>query len=512
MILVVNLGLKSIRCIAFDEAGTVLARSSYPIHTQVSNEFVEQDPREWRDLMYRVVGDVVGELGSAVAAVSHLTVTTSASCLVAIDDRGTPLRPSILVSDTRSTRQVEQLHATPEFAAVAAETGLRPSPDLMLPKMMWMRKHEPELAHRTHCYLGAGDYLVWLLTGELVTDPSNALKFHYRLGEDRYPDELLDALGFHVGQLPRVLPMGSDIGRVLPAVAADLGLPKATRVVLTTYDALAAVTGTGAFVPGDAADVSGTVTSFRAVAASRPSDPDGRIYISPHLDGSWLVGGSNNLGGGTIEWLRQLFFADEADPYATIEAEAAAQPPCPGGLIFLPYLLGERAPIWNPSCRGVFFGLNRAHGRPQMVRAVLESVALSVRDIAGVLADLGVAIERVTVSGGLARLDTANQIKADVLGIPVRRLADFETTSIGAAIIAMHGVGLIDDPRAAFDRFSTVDRVYEPDDVNHAVYDEYFALYREVYRSLVPAFDHRRELLERLQSFGIDELVMTENL
>ena len=283
-------------------------------------------------------------------------------------------------------------------------------------------------------------------------------------------------------------------------------------MILSTYDALAAVTGTGAFDVGDAVDVSGTVTSFRVVTDVAVHDPQGRIYVSPYSDGLQLVGGSNNLGGGMVEWLRQLFFADSPDPYHEIEVEGAGESPCPGGLIFLPYLLGERAPIWNPDCRGVFFGLNRAHRRPEMVRAVLESIGFSVRDIAEVLASFSVGIDSLTVSGGLARIEIVNQIKSDILGLPVQRLSNFETTSIGAALIALSGAGVIENPRDGFDSFCDVDRVYEPDLINHEIYDEYFALYREVYESLVPAFAHRRSLLERLQPFGVEELVLTENL
>jgi xylulokinase len=137
---------------------------------------------------------------------------------------------------------------------------------------------------------------------------------------------------------------------------------------------------------------------------------------------------------------------------------------------------------------------------------------MSVRDIADVLGSFSVRINSVTVSGGLARLDVANQIKADILGVPMRRLANFETTSIGAALIALTGAGVVKNPRDAFDDFCSIDREYQPDERNHAIYDGYFELYRDVYQSLVPAFNRRRELLDRLRPFGVDELVLTENL
>jgi len=513
IILVLNLGLKSVRCIAFSFDGNVLAQSSQPIHTLVSNERVEQDPEEWRALSWRVIGEVTSDLGDRAGNVRYITVTTSASCLVALDDNGCPLRNSILVSDTRAVNEARVLAHTVEFQAVQAETGSKSSPDLMLPKIMWLARHEPDTFKKTAHFVNAGDYLNAQLTGRYVTDPNNALKFHYLMSQRSYPHLLLESLGIDGSKFPEVLELGTDLGAVLPTVADQLGIPRSCNVILSTYDALAAVTGTGAFDIGEAVDVSGTVTSFRAVTDHHLFDPLRRIYVTPHLGKNrWLAGGSNNLGGGIIEWLRQFLFEDESDPYAAMEAEAEGQPVCPGGLIFLPHLLGERAPIWNPDCRGVFFGLNRAHDRRHLVRAVFEGVGFSVRHIAEVLYEFHVPIQSISVSGGLSRLDTINQIKADILGVPVRKLENFETTSIGAALIALVGVGIFENGSDGFDQFCRLKRIYEPDMSKHAIYEEYFQLYLQVYESLCDAYASRAKLLATLQRQGVDELVLAENL
>ncbi len=511
MIVVINLGLKSVRSIVFSYDGMVQAQASEPIHTYVSNESVEQDPREWERLTKDVVRKTMTELGDAAQSIEYVAVTTSASCLVAVDGHGTPTRNSVLVSDTRSTEQARLLANTFEFRSVLADTGLSPSPDLMLPKMMWIKRHEPEVLKATKHFMNVGDYLVALLTGRYVTDPNNASKFHHAAGIG-YPNSLLDSLGLDPKGLPAVENAGTSVGKVLPEIATELGLPTSTEVILATYDALAAVTGTGAFEVGEAVDVSGTVTSFRVVTDHHVHDPEGRVYVNPHLDGTWLIGGSNNLGGGIVEWLKQLFFAGDDDPYGAIEAEAASEQPCPGGLIFLPYLLGERAPKWDPDCRGVFFGLNRAHGRPQMVRAVLESIGFSVRDIATVLKSFMVEPHVVNVSGGLARIDLANQIKADILGVPVQRLSNFETTSIGAALIALSATNVFSSPREGFSSFCRIDRVFEPNPAVHMVYDEYFELYRSTYDALRPVFEQRKRIIGRLSQVGISELTIAENL
>ena len=511
--LVVNLGLKSVRCIAFTSDGRVLAQHSRPIRTSVSNERVEQDPREWQSLTWDVVRSVTSELGGRVDEVEFVTVTTSASCLVPTDESGRPLRDAILVSDTRATKEATRLSNTVEFQGVRAEGGFSSSADLMLPKILWLQRYEPDVAERTSNYLNAGDFLVAQLTGEFVTDPNNASKFHYLGTRDAYPERLLDSLGIDPKTLPSVQPMGSEVGSLRADAAEELGLPETCHVRLSTYDALAAVTGTGAFEVGEAVDVSGTVTSFRAVTDHHLYDPAHRIYVTEHIGRNrWLAGGSNNLGGGIIEWLRDWMFEGADDPYADMEELAAGQPPCPGGLVFLPHLLGERAPVWNPDCRGVFFGLNRAHGRGEIVRAVLEGACFSARHIGAVLEDLDVPVESVAVSGGLSRLDVVNQIKADMFGVPVKKPSNFETTSIGAALIGLVGTGVYEDGAEGFEEFCDIDRVYEPDPDRHAVYREYMDLYRDVYDSLSGAYSRRARLLEDLREEGVDELVIAENL
>ena len=194
IILVLNLGLKSVRCIAFSFDGSVLAQSSQPIHTLVNNERVEQDPEEWSTLSWQVVGKVISELRNSASKIRYITVTTSASCLLALDSNGRPLRNSILVSDTRAVNEARILAHTVEFQSVQAQTGSKSSPDLMLPKIMWLARHEPETFKQAAHFVNVGDYLVAQLTDRYVTDTNNALKFHYVMSQCSYPQLLLESL------------------------------------------------------------------------------------------------------------------------------------------------------------------------------------------------------------------------------------------------------------------------------------------------------------------------------
>lgn len=512
VILVLNVGLKNARCIAFDMNGSLLSQSAKSVHTLVSNEKVEQNPEEWLKLSREVVSNVVKNLGIRSQQISLITVTTSASCFIAIDKELNTLGNSILVSDTRSVKECAELEKLGPFQKLKTN-GFKASTDLMFPKMMWMKKHNPLDFEKVYKFLNISDYLIGYLAGEFVTDPSNATKFYYDVEMKSYPKELYNHLGVDLEKLPTVIRPGESVGKIRSVVANELGIPKECKVIMSTYDALAAVAGNGAFSAGDGVDVSGTVTSFRVVSDKFIIDSKKRFYTSTHVnDNQWLLGGSNNLGGGVIEWLRLLFYKDVESPYEKMESDAFAREICPGGLIFLPHLLGERTPVWNPDCRGVFFGINRAHQIPDFSRAVFEGVAFSVAHIAESIKEYDVEINSVTAAGGLSRISLINQIKSDMLGVPVKQFKNFETTAIGAALIALHGEGIYPSIKDAFNQFCEFEKVFEPDMRNHAIYSEYFELYKNLYNSLLTSYQLRSKILNSLHPQGINELVMTDNL
>ena len=300
---------------------------------------------------------------------------------------------------------------------------------------------------------------------------------------------------------------------VARALRERLGLPDDCRVVLSTYDAICAVYGSGVGNLRDACDVSGTVTSFRAVTDRPDPDPAGRLFVTPHVgEGRYLAGGSNNLGGGVIEWAKQVLFPDDTDPYAVMEREALESPPGAAGLTFLPYLLGERAPVWDPTARGVFFGLGRNHTRSDMIRAIFEGVGYSVLDIADRLADMSVGVDRVWASGGLARIAPINQIKADMLGVPVSLTEELETTALGAALVAGVNAGRYGSIEEAIEACVRPAAAFEPVAARTRMYRDFFAVYRDLYDRLQPLFVERAALLEEHSEVLRTTLTRTENL
>jgi xylulokinase len=510
-IAVLNLGLKSMRAAVFEPSGLRRSIAYRPIETQMGEGRVEQAPEDWWAAAEQVLDEALDASGCR-AEVRLLTVTASAGCLVTLDAELHPLGTAIMISDVRARPQAEAISGTDAFTRVR-EVGRRVTPDLMLPKILWVREHAPERYEATRWFVSPNDFLVARLTGQVATDHHNASKYFHSLEREEYPAALLAGLGIDIDRLPPVAAAGSQEFPILPAIRDRFRLAADCRVVLSTYDAICAVYGAGVSNVGDACDVSGTVTSFRAVTNLPLRDPTGRLFVAPHVrSGLSLAGGSNNLGGGVIEWVKQLLYSDEDDPYGAMERDAEDAPPGAAGITFLPYLLGERAPIWDANARAVFFGLGRNHGRADLLRSVFEGVGYSVLDIADRLAELGVTVERVVASGGLARISAIQQIKADMLGVPVDLTEELESTALGAALLAGVNAGVFASIEEATESAVRIGQRFEPAAARTDMYRDFFGIYRALYASLRDLFEERERFIARHAEVLRTQPARTENL
>ena len=496
-ILVLNMGMKSIRSIIFDSEGNKLATAAVPIETSLVGEMVTQQPDEWWEKAGLVIRQTLDDIG--FNEVDFLTVTTSSSCLLGVDESGNALMPCMMVSDRSARKESDILDKIPSFQAIKEKTGLTADPSLMIPKALWVKNECHDVFEKVYKFLAPNDYLIAKFTGKYVTDYLNAYKWHYDFEEQRYPAELLRELGIHETMLPNVVAPGTCVGNVLESVAKEFGLSTNTKVIASTYDAICSFVGSGVTKEGEASDVSGTVTVFRAVSEKKNRACSDKIQNLPYYEGGFhIIGGSNNLGGGLIEWVKQCYYQEEELPYELMEKDAGESSVGAEGLIFLPYLLGERAPLWDCNARGVFFGLERMHTRKEMTRAVFESTGFIDLDMIAAIEESGVKINSIRISGGLARLNLISQIKADVTGCEVQVLSEFETTATGAAMIALYGQRVYKNLEEAAEKFVQIRMVIKPDMRNHEKYKKIYALYKETYQTLRPLFVKRMELAEDL--------------
>lgn len=507
-ILVLNMGMKSIRSIIFDDEGNKLSSASIPIETSLKGETVTQIPSEWWEKACTVIRKTAVDIGNT--PVDYFTVTSSSSCLVCVDKNGEALLPCMMVSDRRAKEESDMIGGFSSFLTVKEQTGLNADSSLMLPKALWVKKHEKDIFDKTYKFLAPNDYLLAKFTGRYVTDYMNAHKWYYDTGKRRYPKELLEETGIPETMLPEVIAPGEYIGNITKETAEQTGLSCDTKAVASTYDAICSFVGSGVTCEGDASDVSGTVTVFRAAASKKVAMTENKIQQIPYYEGGiHIVGGSNNMGGGLIEWVKQCYYQNEMLPYELMEKDAREASLGAGGIIFLPYLLGERAPIWDCNARGVFFGLERMHTRKEMTRAVFESTGFIDLDMIAAIEETGIKINSIRISGGLARINLISQIKADITGRKIQVLSEFETTATGAAMIALYGQKIYATLQEAADNFVKVRMVICPDKKNHEKYKELYRLYKETYYTLKPLFPKRIEITERLYN---NKMIRIENL
>lgn len=473
--LAVDLGTTELKGGLVAPDGTLLAsaRASYPLEVDAAAGRAEQDPAVW----WGALGDVVGHLRTTAPDVDVIAVTAGGQgpTTVACDESGHPTRPALTWMDGRTQDAADRLTETTGYAGWrlgAMPGGLRT--ELV----------EPDVAARTRWYMNAWEWLGLRLTGRAATTVAH--------GQVVHDPATVEAAGLPARKVPPIIATGDVLGTLTPGAAGDLGLEPGTPVVAGCVDAFMAVFGAGLVGPGDAMDTGGTSGGFGVYWDAEVEVPGGYGTAAP-LPGMWLYGGAMNATGKALDWLRD----DVVDGGFTTQdliAEAAETPPGAAGLVFLPYLAGERSPIWDPTARGVFAGLTLDHRRAHLVRAVLEAAALAIRHVAAPTRAVGIEVRELRVSGGPARSDVWNRIKADVLGVPVAVPAVVETAVLGAAVVAAVGVGDEPDLRAAMRRLVRIERRILPDPETAPTYDALFEAYTELHPAVAPIVRrlHRR--------------------
>jgi xylulokinase len=414
--------------------------------------------------------------------------------VVAVDAQCRPVRDAIIWADQRSQREIDRVAERVDPKRVYAVTGHRLSPSYSAGKMLWIKEHDPEAYSRTCKFVQAKDFLAGYLTGTFATDPSDASGTNlYDLERGEWSGEMVDAFGIPPEKLPAIRRSTEVVGEVQPSVAEEAGVPAGTPVVIGGGDGCCAATGAGVIREGMAYNYIGS-SSWIAIATPRPIlDPEMRTFTWAHLvPGMFSPCGTMQAAGSSYQWARDQLAQSErvvaerlgVSPYELMNQAVRQSPPGAHGLVFLPYLLGERSPRWNPLARGGFVGLTIRHGPADLLRAVLEGITFNLRVILEAFLRQGARIEALRVIGGGARGAEWNAIMADIFGLPVLRLRLLEeATSMGAAVAGGIGVGLWKD-------FSQVDEMVEvqsearPDEGRRHVYDELYEIFNDIYEAL----------------------------
>jgi xylulokinase len=460
--------------------------------------WAEEDPEQWWRNVTSVARELIEAGGIRASEVAAIGVTGMLPAVVLLDDEGRLLRPSIQQSDARCATEVVELRQEVDEAAFTAKTGNGINQQLVTAKLLWIRKHEPEVFAKTATVFGSYDYINWRLTGERAVEQNWALEAGFvNLATHQIDDDLVKLAKIARQVLPRKTVSHELLGRVTEQAANELGLPAGIPVVAGAADHIASALAAGLTRPGDVLLKFGG--SVDVLIATDRVAPDPRMYLDYHLvPGLYVPNGCMATGGSGLNWFIAGFAEGER---AKAEAKgmslhqwldhlAIAVPPGAQGVRILPYFLGEKTPVHDADVRGAILGLSLAHGPAHLWRALLEAYAYAIAHHIEVLNDMGHRTDSYFASDGGAQSTVWMQIVADVLQTPVRRLSGHPGSCLGAAWTAVMGIGAAKD-WSAIDRFVSLADQLAPDRGNARVYAEGYAAFRALYPTIVN-FERKR--------------------
>jgi xylulokinase len=488
-VLGIDVSTTATKAVILDRQGAVVASgaSTYP-YEMPRPLWSEQDPALWWTGTIDAIGSALREGGIGGEEIEGVGLAGQMHGLVALDGDLVPVRPAILWNDQRTQAECELIRATIGRERLIAITGNDALPGFTAPKLVWVRRHEPDVWSRIAHVLLPKDFVRLRLTDDLAVDRADgAGTLLFDLAGRDWSNEVLDLLAIDRSWLPPTHEGPEVVGRVSRAAAEATGLARGTPVVAGGGDQAAAAVGVGATESGIVSVSLGTSGVVFATTDGPLFDPEGRLHAFCHaVPERWHVMGVILSAGGSLRWYRDALAPDRT--FEELTEEAAEAPPGSDGLLFLPYLTGERTPHADPLARGAFVGLRVDQERAHLTRAVLEGVAFALRDCLGLMLDVGMpAPSQVRATGGGSRSPLWLRILSDVLGARVATTSTSEGAAQGAAMLATVGVGWFPSVHEAGRAFVGVTEVAAPSgDV--LAYAAAYERYRALYPALVPTF------------------------
>lgn len=491
----IDIGTSGTKTVLFDEKGKTIASDTqeYPLY-QPKNGWAEQDPEDWWKATYTSTRNVLAKSGVNPKDVKGVGLSGQMHGLVLLDKDNKVLRKSIIWCDQRSALECEQITSLVgaqrliEITANPALTGFTAS------KIKWVMNNEPEIFEKARKILLPKDYIRFCLTGEFATEVSDASGMQLLdVPHRKWSDEILQKLGIDKNMLGKVYESQEVTGTVTRKAAELTGLAEGTIVVGGAGDQAAGAVGNGIVKPGIISSTIGTSGVVFAYTDKVSIDPKGRVHTFCHaVPNTWHIMGVTQGAGLSLQWFRNNFCHEEVssagllgvDPYYLIDKAAAKVPVGAGGLLYLPYLMGERTPHLDPDCRGVFFGISAKHTKREFLRAVMEGVAYSLKNCLDIVKEMGIAINEVRASGGGGKSQLWRQIQADLFGTPICTINSSEGPALGVALLAGVGAGIYKSVPEACDQTISVVTRQDYDRENHKAYQKYYSLYNSLYQSL----------------------------
>lgn len=488
----IDVGTSSAKAVVADAQGTLFVSASRSYRYKSSAPgYAEQDPEDWWQAVREVVQELFAKHPEIRERLCAIGISGQGVAAVLIGHNRKPVRDAILWLDTRCAAEASELCAL-HGERLAAISGKAPAAYNVEPKLLWLRRHEPEHWRNTWKAMTTTGYVTFRLTGQPVMNHSDAgILLAYDLKERAWSDEALNRIGLPREIFCDLARCSQIIGKVTPKSAAQTGLPEGLPVVAGGEDTSSAGLAMGVVSEGDVQLSMGSASTVYVPLRSASSDS--RLLAFPHvLDELTLVGGSMVAGGLAADWFLQAFeespAGSKAEAFDALSARAAEVEAGSNGLLFLPYLSGELQPVNDGYARGAFFGLGLQTGKAHLFRAVLEGTAFAIAHNLSLACDLGASPAEIVAVGGPVRNDLWCQIISDVTGLPLRAMQDRGGAAFGDAILAGMGAGLFTDPLCMQRAHAQTRKSFLPRDDAHRRYGRLFPIYRELYPRLHDLF------------------------
>lgn len=491
-VLGIDLGTSGTKTVLFDQEGRGVCSATveYPM-AQPQNGWAEQDPADWWHAAVSTIRTVLEKSGVDKKDVVSLGISGQMHGLVMLDKDGNVLRPSIIWCDQRTQVECDEIHEKVGKEKLISITANPALTGFTLSKIMWVRKHEPDIYAKCRHILLPKDYVRYMLTGDYATEVSDASGMQVLdVPNRRWSSELLGILDIDEALLAKVYESPEVTGHISSEAAALTGLSVDTLVVGGAGDNAAAAVGTGVVEDGRAFTTIGTSGVVFAHTSKLAIDPLGRVHtFCCAVPGAWHVMGVTQAAGLSLKWYRDTFCQAEkdaaammgCDPYDLMNQQAAQSPIGANKLIYAPYLMGERTPHLDADCRGMFFGLSAMHTRRDLLRAVMEGVTYALKDCLSVLEGMGATPETMLACGGGGKSPLWRQMLADVFGLPVATTVNTEGPALGVAILAGVGAGLYPSVEEACRAMIRQNPAQMPIAENQPQYAKVYEVYKQLY-------------------------------
>lgn len=495
----IDIGTSGTKTVLFDDKGNTVASSveEYPLYQPYAG-WAEQEPEDWWKAVCSTVSNVILKSGIIPGEIKGIGLSGQMHGAVLLDKDDNVLRKAIIWCDQRTSKECGEITSAIGRERLISITANPALTGFTASKILWVRNNEPHIFEKVNKILLPKDYIRFKLTGEYATEVSDASGMQLMdIPARKWSGEVLSKLGIDRSMLADMYESQEVSGKVSSKAAELTGLKEGTPVVGGAGDQAAGAVGNGIVKTGVISSTIGTSGVVFAYMDKVSIDPGGRVHTFCHaVPNTWHIMGVTQGAGLSLKWYRDNFCIEEKrtaelmgiDPYVLLDKEAGNVGAGSEGLVYLPYLMGERTPHLDPNARGVFFGLSARHGKPEFIRAIMEGVVFSLRDCLEIIKGMGVDIREVRASGGGGKSQLWRQMQADIFGSGIATINSSEGPALGVALLAGVGTGVYANVEQACDAVIKVKSRHEADMKLHLQYEKYYRLYGKLYNSLKDNF------------------------